>query len=77
MIGSIVLVGFGLTLAASGQWLVGRALRPEAAPTLGVVAWLATSAAALLSFGTGAARQQGRAELLMSNTFTFVDHPPF
>lgn len=55
MIGSIVLVGFGLFLAASGQWLVGRALRPEAAPALGVVAWLATSAAALLSFGTGAA----------------------
>lgn len=55
MIGSIVLVGFGLTLAASGQLLVGRTLRPEAAPTLGVVAWLATSTAALLSFGTGAA----------------------
>lgn len=22
-------------------------------------------------------RQQGRAELLMTDTFTFVDHPPF
>lgn len=55
MIASLVLVSFGLTLAGSGPWLVGRVLRPESAPTLGLLAWLVASAAALLSFGTGAA----------------------
>ncbi len=55
MIASILLVGFGLTLAGLGPWLVDRVVRPESAPRLGVVTWLATSTAALLSFGTGAA----------------------
>ncbi len=55
MIASTLLVGFGLALAGLGPWLVGRVVRMDAAPTLGVVAWLATSTAALLSFGTGAA----------------------
>lgn len=55
MIASVVLVGFGLALAGVGPWLVCRALRSESAPTLGVAAWLTVSAAALLSFGAGAA----------------------
>lgn len=56
MIASLLLVGFGLTLAGLGPWLVGRVvLRPASAPTLSLVAWLATSIAALLSFGMGAA----------------------
>ncbi len=55
MIASILLVGFGLALAGLGPWLVGRVLRPESAPTLGLATWLVVSTAALLSFGTGAA----------------------
>lgn len=43
MIASLLLVGFGLALAGCGPWLVGRVLRPESAPTLGLFAWLATS----------------------------------
>lgn len=55
MIASILLVGFGVVLAALGPWLVGRLLHSESVPTLGVAAWLTASAAALLSFGAGAA----------------------
>lgn len=55
MIASILLVGFGLALAGLGPWLIRRVLRAESAPKLGVVAWMATSTAALLSLGTGAA----------------------
>lgn len=55
MIASLLLVGFGLALAALGPWVIGRMMRPASAPRLGLVAWLTTSIAALLSFGLGAA----------------------
>lgn len=55
MIASVLLVGFGLTLAGLGPWLLARALRAESTPTLGLVAWMVASTATLVSLGTGAA----------------------